>query len=219
MTTMAIEDELRNFVRESLARGVGRGEIEDVLQRAGWSAEQVRKALSGFADIAFPVPVPRPALYLSARDAFLYLVLFATLYISAYHLGSLIFGFIDLALPDPADPPAMADQVHSSMRWSVASLVVAFPTFFYLSVLVGRAVARDPEKRESKVRKWLTYATLLVATGVLIGDCIALVFNLLEGEATLRFLLKVLTAGAIAGTVFGYYLWDLRLVEREVEAR
>jgi hypothetical protein len=38
----------------------------------------------------------------------------------------------------------------------------------------------------------------------------------LGGEITTRFILKVLVAGAIATTVFGYYLWDLRRDERVV---
>ena len=33
-------------------------------------------ALAGFAEIDFPVPVPRPRPYLSAREAFIYLVVF-----------------------------------------------------------------------------------------------------------------------------------------------
>ena len=32
-------------------------------------------------------------------------------------------------------------------------------------------------------------------------------------ELTLRFVLKVAVVGLIAGTIFGYYLWDLRREE------
>ena len=67
----------------------------------------------------------------------------------------------------------------------------------------------------SAVRRWLTYLTLFVAAAVLVGDMIALVYNLLGGELTLRFVLKVLVAAVIAGTIFGYYLMDLRREEKE----
>jgi hypothetical protein len=40
---------------------------------------------------------------------------------------------------------------------------------------------------------------------------------LLGGELTIRFFLKVLTIAVIAGTIFGYYLWDLRREEEEQE--
>ena len=214
---MNADDELAGFVRESLLRGVARGEVERALGEAGWRPEQVRRALGAWADVAFPVPVPRPRPYLSARDAFLYLVLFTALYISAFNLGALLFQFIERAFPDPAMRHVDAAW-RRSIRWAVANLVVAFPLFVLLSVSLERAIRRDPTRRTSRIRKWLTYLTLFVGAGVLIGDVIALVNGLLAGELTTRFVLKVLVVGAIAGTVFGTYLWDLRQDEREDEA-
>lgn len=207
--------ELDRFVRDSLAAGLGRGDIQGVLAEAGWPPEQVRDALDAYAEVAFPLPVPRPRPYLSAREAFLYLVLFSTLYVAAYHLGSLLFDLITRALPDPADSEYMVQRLGHSMRWSVASVIIAFPVFLFVARHLGRELARNPVKRLSAVRRWLTYLTLFVAAAVLVGDMITLVFNLLGGELTLRFVLKVLVVAAIAGTVFGYYLGDLRNEERE----
>lgn len=217
---MATSDELSAFVKEALARGLPRGEIEDVLLRAGWSAQQVRAAVGGFAALDFPIPVPRPSPYLSPREAFMYLVLFSTLYVSAYNLGSLLFQIIDRGFPDPAAGPSegTAEYLRQALRWNVASLVVAFPVFLYVSWSIGRAISHDPNKRVSKVRRWLTYLTLFFAASVLIGDIISLVYNFLGGELTTRFLLKVATVGAIAGTIFWYYLSDLRPEENEPEA-
>ena len=202
------------FVREALAKGAGREAIENALAAAGWPAAQARSALNGYADVEFPVPVPKPRPYLSAREAFLYLVLFATLYLTAYHLGSLLFDLINRAFPDPA----MTDfgrQVGRSMRWSIASVIIAFPVFVYVARYLGRELARNPVKRLSAVRRWLTYLTLFLAATVLIGDMITLVYNVLGGELGIRFVLKVLVVAVIAGTIFGYYLWDMRREERE----
>jgi hypothetical protein len=215
---MAINDELLSFVRDALARRVPRGQIEDTLLQAGWSPEQVKAALSAFAEIEFPIPVPRPKPYLSAREAFMYLVLFTTLYVSAYNLGNLVFQFINRAFPDPTAPVGFAEYTREAIRWSVSSLVIAFPIFLYVSRLINRAIRRDPGKRASKVRKWLTYITLFVAASVLIGDLIALVYNFLGGELTLRFILKAMTVGLIAGSIFGYYLWDLRSEESDTKS-
>ena len=99
------------------------------------------------------------------------------------------------------------------MRWSISSLIVAFPVFVYVSWLAGRDIAADPNKRHSKVRRWLTYLTLFVASSVLIGDVISLIYSLLGGELTTRFVLKVLVVAFIAGTVFWYYLSDIRREE------
>ena len=211
---MAADDELNRYVREALAHGMPRPQIEDTLGRAGWRTEEVRRALGAWADVPGPVPVPRPRPYLSAHEAFLYLVMFTALYISAFSLGDLLFKFIERAFPDPA-MRFEAESFRRGVRWAVANIVVAFPLFTWLTWLMGRAIARDPLRRASRVRKWLTYLTLFLGAGVLIGDLIALVNGVLSGEMTTRFVLKVIVVAAIAGTIFGAYLTDLRKDEKE----
>ncbi len=215
---MAINDELLSFVKEALAHGTPRNAIKDTLLEAGWRVDQVESALAAYAPTDFPIPVPVPKPYLSAREAFIYLVLFTTLYLTAFNLGRLIFQFANLAFPDPAALYDVANSAREGIRFSVASLIIAFPIFLYLSLLIGRSIKRDPSKRASKVRKWLTYMTLFVAAAVIIGDLTALVYGFLGGELSLRFALKAITVAAIAGGIFGYYLWDLRQEEREAEA-
>ncbi len=210
---MAVSDELAAFVKESLTRRLPPLQIEEALRRAGWPDEQVKAALNAFAPVDFPIPVPRPQLYLSAREAFTYLLLFATLYTSAYNLAQLFFRIIDYAMPDAADP--VGDYTRQAIRWSVSSLIVAFPVFAYLSRITEREVTLDPGKRASKVRRWLTYMTLFLAGSFLIGDVIALVYNVLGGELSTRFVIKVVTVAVLAGTTFAYYLLDLRLDEKE----
>jgi hypothetical protein len=213
---MATTDDLVPFVRDALAHGRSRAEIEGVLKQAGWSPEQVNRALAAFAPIDFPVPVPRPRPSVSARDAFMYLLLFATLYTVAYYLGRLLFDLINLAFPDPAAYQGYAEYVRQSIRWSISALIVSLPVFLLMSWLTGRAARVDPTKRTSPVRRWLTYLTLFFSACVLIGDFVTLVYNLLSGELTIRFILKVAVVAAIAGTAFWYYLSDLRIDEREV---
>lgn len=207
--------DLEWFVREALAKGAGKAEIEAALAQAGWAPEQIRPVLDAYADVRFPVPVPHPRPYLSAREAFLYLLMFMALYWSAWHLGSLLFDLINHAFPDPADAGYAAQWRSRSMRFSAASIIIAFPVFAFVAWLLSRELARSPIKRLSAVRRWLTYLTLFVAAGFLIGDLTALVYNLLGGELGVRFVLKVLVVAAIAGAVFGWYLGDLRREERE----
>lgn len=208
--------ELESFVRDALSRGHAKPVVAQALAQAGWSSEQTRGALEVYADVDFPVPVPRPRASLSAREAFLYLVLFATLYFVAFSLGSLLFDLIDRVWPDAASGyDASAAVLGPSMRWSVAALTIAFPVFAFVSAYLAREVARHPIKRLSPVRRWLTYLTLFVAAAVMIGDMTVLVYNLLGGELSLRFGLKVLVVAMIAGAAFGYYLRDLRREEVE----
>ena len=207
--------DLQLFVRDSLARGLPRTAIRERLLEAGWRAEEVESALAGFAEADFPVPVPRRRPYLSAREAFLYLVLFATLYITAFNLGLVLFAIVDHWLPDAMQNDYAARWAIEAVRNGIAGLVIAFPIFLFLSTLIGRAMTREPEKRGSKVRKWLTYITLFVAALVLIGDLTFLVQKLLSGELPARVLWKTLVVFVIAGTVFGHYLAELRGEERE----
>lgn len=211
-----MNQELTSFVKEALVKGSSRKDIEKVLKAAGWESDEIKTSLDQYADVTFSIPVPRRKPYLNAREAFLYLVLFMTLYISAFSFGTLIFQFINRWLPDVLQGGYMDSSIADAIRLSTSSLVIAFPVFYYVSWILHKASERDPDKRSSKIRKWLTYITLFITAGVIIGDSITLVYNLLGGELTLRFTLKVLTIGAIAGTIFGYYLWDLRKEEKTV---
>lgn len=208
---MAANREIAAFLAKGLESGLPREQLEQVLLEAGWPRDQVRGALAGFADVEFPIPVPRPSPYLSAREAFVYLILFSTLYISAVSLGSLLFAFIDQAFPDPAaDPAAALEVARETIRWSISFLVVTFPVFAFVFRTNDRAVRKDPGRRLSRVRQSLTYLTLLVGAAILVGVLATIVYNLLGGELTARFALKVLTVGTITGSVFGYFLRDVR---------
>jgi hypothetical protein len=209
---MAVNEELTRFLKEGLERGLPRRELEEVLLQTGWPSDQVEGALASYADVAFPLAVPVPRPYLSAREAFVYLVLFSTLYVSAFSLGSLVFELINQAFPDPtsAVPLAMSRE---SMRWSISLLIVTFPVFAYVQFRSDAALQADPTRRLSVVRRWLTYLTLFVASGMLVGDVTSVVFHLLSGEVTIRFFLKVITVGVIAGGVF----WHLVRAVRDEE--
>jgi hypothetical protein len=195
-------DQPRDFIQDALSRGTPRPEIESLLLQAGWPRPKVRATLAEFADVDFAIPVPRPRIAVDARDAFVYLVLFGTLYITAINLGSLGFQVIDRIYPNPVLAPAAAGYKLMALRWSIASVVVAGPVFVFVSMLVARFIRRDPAKRGSTVRRWLTYLTLTLASAVLIGDVIALVFGLLSEGLVAAFILKVVIVGGIAGGVF-----------------
>lgn len=201
------------FIREALGKGLAKADIKTALIAADWKEEEVEAGLAAFADVTFPIPVPRRKPYLSAREAFLYLLLFLCLYLSAWSFGSLIFRYVGRYIPD------LLKQYESvsltDLRLYVSMLMVAFPIYLWMTSITSKEMRLDPDKRGSKIRKWLTYITLFVAAGVIIGDLITLFFNLLEGELTVRFILKVVTVLYIAGLIFGYYLWELRGEERQ----
>src|SRR5262245_64113896 len=146
--------ELVEFTRRALAAGKERQEISDILRRAGWVEHDIEAALDAFADITFPIPVPRPKPYLSAREVFVYLILFAALYAAAFSLGALVFELIDRRFPDPLEiqSPNFIRLSDDRIRWDISMIIVAFPLFFLAFRAVTRAVAKDPTKRASRPR-------------------------------------------------------------------
>ena len=208
-----MDTQLLDFTQKAIATGCKRGEIAKALQRAGWAGADIDAVLHTFADIDFPVPVPRPKPYLSAREVFVYLILFAALYVSAFNVGSLLFELINRSFPDPLQSEYLTRYIEERIRWNISSIVVSFPLFLFTFRAVTRAIAKDPTKRASRPRKWLTYLTLFIAGVSLVGDMTVLVYNVLGGELTVRFVLKVLTVAIIAGGTFAFFLADMRKEE------
>lgn len=208
--------ELYDFIRRALSKGMKRPEIANVLKQAGWTDISIKAGLSLFADVDSPVPVPRPQPYISAREVFLYLVMFSALYCVCFHVGDLLFDLVNLNFPDVARDPRYdytRNGYNDSIRWSISALVISLPVFFYTFRLINRAIEKDPSRRNSWPRKWLTYATLFFATMALMSDGGALVYNVLAGEITIRFIFKVLAIAIIAGGNFMYFLHDMRQEE------
>ena len=198
---------LISFIDTSLRSGASRDEIASVLRDAGWADEQIDKGLAAFADVPFPIPVPRPRNKPSARDAFLYLLTFAMLCLSFWNLWTLLSLFVDRLFPEDVGSYERADE---RIRWATAVLIVAFPVFLLASRTTLREIALDPSRRHSPVRRWFTYLSLFIAAVIIVGDLIALLFSLLSGELTARFVIKSALLGTMAAGIFGYYLWSVR---------
>lgn len=212
---MALSESLLQFVKESLGRGLTREQITDALQSAGWPSDQVQRALASYAAVEFPVPVPRPPGAAPGRERSMYLLLLVTLAISSFNLGSLLFELINRAFPDPA--AVSRPFTLEAIRWSIASLVVTFPIFLYIAILIDRQVQADPLKRASRHRRDVTFTALVLTAAILIGVFITLIYNLLGGDLTVRFMLKSLTVAGIAGFIFVFGLRDLRRSEEQPE--
>src|SRR3546814_5022317 len=65
----------------------------------------------------------------------------------AFHVGSLLFDLINAAFPDAA---STRGYFGSSMRWSTASVIIAFPVFALLARHLARETERQPIKRSEE---------------------------------------------------------------------
>lgn len=150
------------------------------------------------------------------RDVFMYLLSVVTLVVSAIFFGMLLFQYINIYFPDIVNDYYFSPSNYfGAIRQALATLVVVFPVFFWVSWFLKKDIKEFPEKRELKIRKWLLYLTVFVAALVIIGDLVTLINTFLNGELTTRFVLKVISILFIAGSVFSYYFLELRTAKKE----
>lgn len=197
---------LTEFIAHARLKGMDHATIRMLLLSSGWKEKDVAQALS---DQTLDMPVPQPPDLGGARDAFLHLVNFACLYTTLIGVIVVLFTSIERYLPDAATDTsfyAYDAGALSTLRWWIAALIVVFPLFMWISRKLLHEMTLRPERARSGVRRWLTYLTLFFAAMALMGDGITLVFRLLEGELTLRFILKVIVVFAATGMTFAYYL-------------
>jgi len=142
------------------------------------------------------------------RDVFLHLLAIVTLYWSAVSFITLLWQTINHFMPDILN--YYVGSITEPLRFAVASLIIVFPVFILTSWYLNKIYRREYAVRESKIRKWLLYLTLFVASITVIVDLVMVVLNLLSGDATLKFILKALSVLVVAVVIFGYYLDDVR---------
>lgn len=147
----------------------------------------------------------------SPKDVFMHLLAIISLYTAAGSFIALLFQYINILIPDILEYNYYSAQsAYSGIRWAIASLIVVFPTYVVTTWMLNKSYVKEPEKRNLRIRKWLIYFTLFLAALIIIGDLVTLIYSLLGGDLTTRFILKVVVVLFVSGSVFYYYLWDLR---------
>lgn len=152
---------------------------------------------------------PKPTT--SPKDFFLNLSWLITLYGSIISLINLLFETINRSFPDILQYQYYSYGVYdTSLRLSIACLIVFFPTYVIITRYMRKLSAIDPSKKETWSHKWLVYLTIFLTSITMLVDLIVLINTFLNGEITTRFILKVITILIIVGITFGYYLFDLK---------
>jgi len=143
------------------------------------------------------------------RDMFLHLLAIVALYWSSISFTTLLWQFINYFFQNSLDN-FYYESFAGYVRFAVSSLFIIFPIFILASWFLNKIYKKELEVRDSKIRKWLIYFTLFVASLVIIGDLITVINFFLGGEIAIKFILKSLAVFLVAGVVFGYYLDDVR---------
>ena len=142
------------------------------------------------------------------KDFFLWAGAMVTLYGSVFALISLFFDYVNYAFPEtleyfPSDPYS------SGVAYEMASLMVLFPLFIVLMWLIRRDIAKDVTRGKVWVRRWALVLTLFLAGAAMAVDLITLIMYFLQGDITMRFVLKVTVVLLVAAAIFMHFLADI----------
>jgi len=138
------------------------------------------------------------------KDFFLNTATFVSLYWLSISFIVLVFQIINTIFPDN-----VFTDTNSISTFSLSSVIILTPVFFYLAFQTNKEILKDLSKKDMWIRRWLTYITLFFAGIAIIADGIALINFFLNGDITTRFILKVLTILVIPGFIFWYLRYSL----------
>lgn len=157
-----------------------------------------------------------PTQKVGPKYVFLHLFAILTLYFGAGSLLTLLFQYVNGLFPDVLESGYSITQYsYSLIRFAISALIVVFPAFLLTTRYLNKAYLENPNVRALSIRKWLIYFTLFAAAVIIAGDLVSLVYRLLGGEITTRFVLKVVAVLLVAGAVFYYYFYDLKRAKAE----
>jgi hypothetical protein len=218
-----MDEKLIQFVDHARDKGMDHATIRQLLLSAGWKDKAVAEV---FCTRDLEIPIPKPPAPTSvrprgrpesvwprrAREAFFHLLTFGALYACVTSLIVLFFTYLDFTFPDPAwrTTDAQLIEAVSIIRAQIAIVVVSFPVFLILWHFLLREVRQDSEKAKGAIRRWLVYLTIFVGALTLSGDVMTLIYSLLDGQLTIRLLLKSAVLFLIAGSLVLYFAFTLR---------
>ena len=146
----------------------------------------------------------------TAKHFVLQLGSLASLYLSLSFLLVLLFGLINIAMPDAADSYWDIERAREGIKIGLAMTIVFLPAYLVLTRIVNNSRRQSPDHSYLGLTKWLIYLSLLVGGAVLLGDLVAVIMFYLEGDITTRFVLKAASVLVVVGAAFQYYLMDVK---------
>ena len=148
----------------------------------------------------------------AAKFAFFYMLSLVALVFMALSIGMIIFQIINKSLVDLINQ-YQGQYSPDQLKFAISALIISAPIFYVTVWQIYKNLFTGILGKDSDIRKWLTYFVLFVSSVVMIGWLIATINSFLGGELTLKFVLKSITAIAIAAAIFTFYLYDIKREE------
>lgn len=190
---------LISFVREARDKGIGYETIWHMLSSAGWKEAEVGEAIS---EQELHCPIPKSEGKGGAREAFYYLTQFTALYVATVSLILLVFGLLDLAIPDPTESSWRYESSKSAVRSALSFFIVFCPLVVLFRFLIRKETSHGRMIAGGVVERWLTYLTLFVVIMTVLIDSAVLIYMFLDGSMTSRVVLKGLVLIGVLSTAF-----------------
>lgn len=152
----------------------------------------------------------------SAKFAFFYMLSLVALVFMSVSTGMIIFQIINKYITDFVDAINQYNGGAYSLdqlKFAISALIISAPIYYLTAWQIFKNLFSGELDKNSNVRKWLTYFILLITSVEMIGWMIAVINNFLNGEFTLKFILKAITALGISIIIFTFYLHDIKREE------
>ena len=144
----------------------------------------------------------------NAKFAFWYMLSLVALIFMALSTGMILFQVINKAVADVL--VGYEGYSDSIMKFAISAIVIATPLYYWMLSLIKSAFKKGELKADSGIRRWLTYFILFVSAVVAIGWLIGTINSWLNGQLSLKFILKTISILVITGLIFSYYFYDIK---------
>jgi hypothetical protein len=146
--------------------------------------------------------------------SFEYALMFITMYTSALSFASILHYAIDRYLSPAVAPTVISYTTFWGgdylLRTAVAGIILSFPLFAYFFLDVNRRLLKTPALKNIPGKKQVTYITLSITFLVILAHTFTLLTQLLNVDVTARTIAHYLVTLGVAGSMFGYFLYDVR---------
>ncbi len=141
-----------------------------------------------------------------AQFVFYYLLSLISLGAMAIGTGIIVFEVLDKVFINVSNSYFSMQ----ALKTAFSTLLISTPIYYICSHLLSKNIKKGDLSLESSLRKWLIYLILLVTSVVMLVWLVSILNSFLNGEMTIKFILKALTALIISAMIFSYYLYNIR---------
>ncbi len=200
--------DIQAYIENARKEGYSDADISRDLQNAGWDEGVIS---SNFKTPTLLVPKPSDqqtgvdTIHHSLKDAFVYSLMFLSMYILAGSMAFMLHTFIDLWMPGAEGKLDYYGWNNYAIQYSLASIIVSLPFFLGLFYSVTKRTIQNPQLKEFRFRVVLTYFTLFITFIILLWKLIETVLSMIRGNLSINFLLHLAVTAGISGLIFWYY--------------